>query len=107
MGDEISDRCFDASDKLISINELLTSDMTKSEVIEKTDMPVHTVQITLSILELKGLISERGGKIIEFFDHIKILPDILCFLIYFLWFCSLLCIFSFVIVRVFLFGKSI
>ena len=47
--------------------DVLTCDMTKSEVIEKTDMPVHTVQITLSILELKGLIAERSGKIYRAF----------------------------------------
>ena len=61
---EIPSNLTDNEKALISV---LTSDMTKSEVTEKTDMPVHTVQITLSILELKGLIAERGGKIYRAF----------------------------------------
>ncbi len=57
----------DLTDNEKKLIDILTCDMTKSEVIEKTDMPVHTVQITLSILELKGLITERGGKIYRAF----------------------------------------
>ncbi|MBU3968607.1 DNA-processing protein DprA [Patescibacteria group bacterium] len=53
----------DLSGDEIRIIELLREPITKDELIRKLGMPINSVNILLSAMELKGLISEKMGKI--------------------------------------------
>ncbi len=46
-----------------NIFEALKESLTRQELIERTDLPSHRVSVALSMLELRGAITESGGTI--------------------------------------------
>ncbi len=52
-----------ATDSELEIYNLLTDNLSKNEISEKLDIPVQTLGITLSMMELKGLILEEFGLV--------------------------------------------
>ncbi len=52
----------ECSDEEKQIFELLHEPTTKEELMQKLDMPTHNVNITLSVMEIKGLIVETHGE---------------------------------------------
>lgn len=47
----------------LSLLEILHEPISKDELIRRSNTPAHEVQITLSLMELKGLIKEERGEV--------------------------------------------
>ncbi len=54
---------FDYSEDELMILEILREPLPRDEVVQKTGLPTHQINTILSILEIKGLISEQFGEI--------------------------------------------
>jgi predicted Rossmann fold nucleotide-binding protein DprA/Smf involved in DNA uptake len=53
----------DLNDAEIKILETLTESLVKDEIIERAELDAQEVSIALSSLQIRGLITERLGKI--------------------------------------------
>lgn len=54
----------DCSDSELEIIQSLSSALSREEIFEKSDRPVHEINSTLSLMELKGLVKEVEGKFV-------------------------------------------
>ena len=61
--DTVSDFLKDCSEEEISLIHNLKEPLSRNELIQNMDLPSEEVCTLITILEIKGLVKEHGGKL--------------------------------------------
>lgn len=63
--DEITKRTdlADCTSEELALLEILNEPLSKDEIIRRSERPAHEIQMTLSLMEIKGLIKEELGEV--------------------------------------------